>query len=216
MSQPETGALITEYDAARRRGPDASATCARTGHEDDRELHLALNSGIPLVDPTGGFFFVFQTGEPVFRKYDAAGQLRVRAAHAGARDRPARRQPADQLAEAADRAKARCRWSRRRSAPPRSTPPAICGSSFVVPYTYVYDRGRRQGPDGPVPRRGSRAEQPVLRQERPRPRDARSLRIRDRTARRSSASMSSIDRTQPHLAYLPPHLPHQPYLPATP
>ncbi|HXI28762.1 MAG TPA: hypothetical protein VNG89_10070, partial [Vicinamibacterales bacterium] len=29
----------------------------------------------PLVDPTGGFYFVFQTGEPVFRKYDAAGQL---------------------------------------------------------------------------------------------------------------------------------------------
>ena len=46
-----------------------------TGHEDDRELHLALNSGIPLVDPTGGFYFVFQTGEPVFRKYDAAGTL---------------------------------------------------------------------------------------------------------------------------------------------
>ena len=46
-----------------------------TGHEGDPELHLALNSGIPLVDPAGGFFFVFQTGEPVFRKYDAAGQL---------------------------------------------------------------------------------------------------------------------------------------------
>ena len=31
-----------------------------TGQEDDREVHLALNSGIPLADPTGGFFFVFQ------------------------------------------------------------------------------------------------------------------------------------------------------------
>ena len=46
-----------------------------TGHEDDRELHLALNSGLPLVDPTGGFFFVFQAGVPVFQKYDAAGRL---------------------------------------------------------------------------------------------------------------------------------------------
>src|SRR5262249_28246520 len=74
MSQPETGALITEYElnggVARIFG-----ALRKTGHEDDRELHLALNSGIPLVDPTGGFYFVFQTGEPVFRKYDAAGQL---------------------------------------------------------------------------------------------------------------------------------------------
>ena len=34
-----------------------------------------MNSGLPLVDPSGGYYFVFQTGEPVFRKYDAAGQL---------------------------------------------------------------------------------------------------------------------------------------------
>jgi hypothetical protein len=34
-----------------------------------------LNIGLPLVDPRGGFFFVFQTGEPVFRKYDSAGRL---------------------------------------------------------------------------------------------------------------------------------------------
>ena len=46
-----------------------------TGQEDDREVHLALNSGIPLADPTGGFFFVFQAGMPAFRKYDAAGRL---------------------------------------------------------------------------------------------------------------------------------------------
>ena len=133
MSQPETGALITEYASERRREPDASARLRRTGHEDDREVHLALNSGIPLVDPTGGFFFVFQTGEPVFRKYDARGQLRVRAAHPGTRDRSARRQPADHVAEAADRAKASCRWSRRRSAPPRSIAPAICGSRSSCP-----------------------------------------------------------------------------------
>jgi hypothetical protein len=47
----------------------------RTSHEDDAGLHAALNIGLPLVDPKGGFFFVFQTGEPLFRKYDASGRL---------------------------------------------------------------------------------------------------------------------------------------------
>jgi hypothetical protein len=74
MSQPETGALVTEY--ALNGGANRTfGRLRRTGHEDDPELHLALNSGIPLVDPDGGFYFVFQTGEPVFHKYDAAGQL---------------------------------------------------------------------------------------------------------------------------------------------
>src|SRR5213593_759131 len=74
MSQPETGALFAEFDL--RGGVTRTiGTLRRTGHESDREVHLALNSGIPLVDPAGGFFFVFQTGEPVFQKYDAAGQL---------------------------------------------------------------------------------------------------------------------------------------------
>jgi hypothetical protein len=74
MSQPETGALISEYEL----NGGVHRTIGRlraTGHESDPELHLALNSGIPLVDPAGGFFFVFQTGEPMFRKYDAAGEL---------------------------------------------------------------------------------------------------------------------------------------------
>ncbi|MCX6549752.1 MAG: hypothetical protein NTY02_01890 [Acidobacteria bacterium] len=74
MSQPETGSLITEYGLA------GSATRSigilrPTGHEQDADLHLALNSGLPLVNPKGGFYFVFQTGVPVFRKYDQAGRL---------------------------------------------------------------------------------------------------------------------------------------------
>jgi hypothetical protein len=74
VSQPDLGGLITEYQV--REGTDRTfGTLRATGHEDDRELHLALNSGLPLVDPTGGFFFVFQAGVPQFRKYDAAGQL---------------------------------------------------------------------------------------------------------------------------------------------
>jgi hypothetical protein len=74
LSQPDTGALITEYsltgDVIRAFG-----SLRRTGHEDDPPVHVALNGGLPVIDPRGGFFFVFQTGEPVFRKYDAAGRL---------------------------------------------------------------------------------------------------------------------------------------------
>jgi len=74
LSQPDTGAIVTEYSltgAARRTIGDLR----HTGHEDDPALHVALNSGLPVIDPHGGFFFVFQTGEPVFRKYDAGGHL---------------------------------------------------------------------------------------------------------------------------------------------
>ena len=38
-------------------------------------VHLALNTGLPLPDPTGGFYFVFVAGVPIFRKYDAKGAL---------------------------------------------------------------------------------------------------------------------------------------------
>ena len=55
MSQPDTGGLITEYTLSGI--PNRTiGNLRRTRHEDDREVHLALNSGIPLVDPSGGFF----------------------------------------------------------------------------------------------------------------------------------------------------------------
>jgi hypothetical protein len=74
ISQPENGALVTEYAASGREGR-SFGDLRGTGHENDRDLHLALNSGIPLVDPDGGFFFVFHAGLPVFRKYDRDGRL---------------------------------------------------------------------------------------------------------------------------------------------
>jgi hypothetical protein len=74
LSQPDTGALITEYSLTGQAMRSFGAL-RRTGHEDDAPLHLALNGGLPIIDPGGGFFFVFQTGEPVFRKYDAGGRL---------------------------------------------------------------------------------------------------------------------------------------------
>jgi len=74
ISEPERGSLITEYSAT----GIAQRTIGRlrdTGHEQERDLHLAMNAGLPLVDPTGGFFYVFLTGQPMFRKYDAGGRL---------------------------------------------------------------------------------------------------------------------------------------------
>jgi len=74
ISHPESGALFTEYSLS----GIAQRSIGRlrdTGHEQDRDLHLALNVGLPLVDPTGGYFYVFLGGRPMFRKYDGAGRL---------------------------------------------------------------------------------------------------------------------------------------------
>ena len=70
MSHPETGWLFTEYTLT--GVPMRSiGQLRKTGHEADRDLHLALNAGIPIADPNGGFYFVFMAGQPMFRKYDA-------------------------------------------------------------------------------------------------------------------------------------------------
>ena len=138
MSWPETGGLVTEFElggAARR----TFGLLRRTGHEDDRELHLALNSGIPLVDPTGGFYFVFQTGDPVFRKYDREGRLLFE-----------RRMQGRELDSAL--ANLPTTWPTRKAdegelplVQPTIRTAAVdrAGNlwvSFVVPYTYVFDR----------------------------------------------------------------------------
>jgi hypothetical protein len=74
MNQPELGGLVTEFGLTGH--PFRTfGVFRRTGHEDDRDVNLSLNSGIPLVDPTGGYYFVFQAGVPVFRKYDRSGTL---------------------------------------------------------------------------------------------------------------------------------------------
>jgi hypothetical protein len=74
VSRPQSDALITELNLqghpVRHIG-----TLRPTGHETEVALHLALNTGLPLLDPTGGFMFVFQGGRPMFRKYDASGNL---------------------------------------------------------------------------------------------------------------------------------------------
>ena len=74
LNQPETGSLITEYGLAGTPVRSIGALRA-TGHEADRELHLAMNAGMPLPHPAGGYFFVFYAGAPTFRRYDANGTL---------------------------------------------------------------------------------------------------------------------------------------------
>jgi hypothetical protein len=137
MSQPDTGALVAEYmlnGGVNRTFGDLR----RTGHEDDREVHLALNSGIPLVNPRGGFYFVFQTGEPLFRKYDAAGHL-VFERHIEGRE-------IDQVVANLPNS-----WPKRKTeegevalVAPTIRTAAVDSKgnlwiAFVVPYTYVYD-----------------------------------------------------------------------------
>jgi hypothetical protein len=137
LSQPETGALFAEYTL--QGGVNRLiGSLRRTGHEADPDVHLALNSGIPLVDPTGGFYFVFQTGVPVFQKYDGAGRLVFE-----------RRVEGREIDAAL--ANLPTAWPRRSTAegelplvPPTVRAAAVDRSgglwiSFVLPYTYVYD-----------------------------------------------------------------------------
>ena len=74
ISQPELGSLVIEYlptGTPLRTFGDLR----ETGQEKDPQVHAALNLGITLVDPKGGYYFVFLSGVPVFRKYDSAGKL---------------------------------------------------------------------------------------------------------------------------------------------
>jgi hypothetical protein len=137
LSQPDTGALVTEYSLSGSVIRTFGAL-RRTGHEDDAQLHALLNAGLPLVDPRGGFFFVFQTAEPVFRKYDGTGRLVFE-----------RRIQGREIDEFVARLPAR--WPTRRTADgelPVVTPTIRAAAvdatghlwtSFVEPFTYEFD-----------------------------------------------------------------------------
>ena len=135
MSHPETGWLMTEYGSAGT--PIRSMGQLRTtGHEADRDLHLALNSGVPIADPDGGFYFVFMAGAPAFRKYDAAGAFVY--------ERVIQGREIDPLIHAIPD-----RWPRRGAGELPLVAPTVRTAavdrsgrlwvSFVIPYTYVYD-----------------------------------------------------------------------------
>ncbi len=74
LSHPESGALFTEY-SLKGYAQRSIGSLRATGFEGDRQLHLAMNAGLPLVDPRGGFYYVFITGTPLLRKYDEQGTL---------------------------------------------------------------------------------------------------------------------------------------------
>jgi hypothetical protein len=137
IGHPEAGTLFTEYSptGAAIRGIGRLRT---TGFEQERDLHMAMNAGIPLVDPTGGFFYVFVAGPPVFRKYDASGELLFERHVEGRElDEHVRSLPT--------------RWPRRKVedrevqfVTPSVRAAAVDRSgqlwvSLAVPYTYVYD-----------------------------------------------------------------------------
>ena len=138
MSMPETGGLISVFTL--QGGVEKTFGALRhTGHEDDRELHLALNTGIPLIDPTGGYYFVFQTGEPAFQKLDANGKVLFERRIQGREiDDLVARQPT--------------MWPRRQTSEgemplvhPTIRTAAVDRAGnlwvvFVLPYTYVFDR----------------------------------------------------------------------------
>jgi hypothetical protein len=137
ISHPESGALFTEYSPsgfARR----SIGRLRDTGFEQDRDLHLAMNAGLPLVDPTGGFFYVFLAGRPIFQKYTADGRLLFERHIEG-------RQLDDFLSALPTQ------WPRRRVqdrelpfVQPTVRTAAVDGRgqlwvSLALPYTYVYD-----------------------------------------------------------------------------
>jgi hypothetical protein len=138
ISQPESSALIAEYTL--QGGVNRLiGNLRRTGYEADEDLHLALNSGIPLADPGGGFYFVFQTGTPVFQKYDQQGRLIF--------ERRIEGREVDPLL-----ANLPTTWFRRKTSEgelPLVTPVIRSAAvdaggrlwiAFVTPHVYVYDR----------------------------------------------------------------------------
>ncbi|MFB3853280.1 MAG: hypothetical protein ACE148_05580 [Vicinamibacterales bacterium] len=137
-SRVTDGTLFTEFTLA---GATARhfGDLRRTGQEHDPVVHRALNTGIPLADPTGGYYFVFQTGVPQFRKYDAGGQI-VFERHVEGREMNA------------VVSKLPTTWPKRRGKSGEEipiVPPVIRAAavdpggnlwlSLTVPYTYVYD-----------------------------------------------------------------------------
>ncbi|MEZ5286026.1 MAG: hypothetical protein R2712_14695 [Vicinamibacterales bacterium] len=139
LSEPDSGWLLTEYGLGGT--PVRSMGRLRpTGQEDDREVHFALNAGLPLPTPDGGFFFVFLAGRPAFRKYSAAGELLFERVMQGQELDPV-------IATLPER------WPPRKVGTRESPlvwpvvrtaavdPGGRLWVSFVQPYTYVFDAG---------------------------------------------------------------------------
>jgi hypothetical protein len=143
VSRPESGSLVTELgvDGVSAR---SFGTLRATGYEQDRDIHLALNSGLVVLNPQGGFYFVFIAGVPMFRKYDYQGKMLFERHIEGVElDDYIQNRPTA--------------WARRKTAEGempvvrpivRAAAADARGNlwmSLDVPYTYVYDaRGDKQ------------------------------------------------------------------------
>ena len=138
VSHPESGALFTEYSPGGRPLRNIGGL-RQTGFESDRELHVALNAGLPLIDPTGGYYYVFLAGRPMFRKYDDQGTLLFER-HVEGRELdgylaamptrwPARRLGDREIPYVAPIIKSAA-----------VSPRGQLWLSLTLPYTYVYDR----------------------------------------------------------------------------
>jgi len=137
FTAPNTDALMMEV------GPDGRpirsiGALRRTGQEADRQLHLGLNIGLPLVDPTGGFYFVFQTGLPMFRKFDANGGLMFERHIEGAElDATIRSLPTSWPTR--PDAEARTPYAPATVTAAAVDPTGRLWVSLTVPFTYIYD-----------------------------------------------------------------------------
>jgi hypothetical protein len=138
MSQPDAGALVIEYGLDGRT-LRTFGTLRSTGQEQDRDVHLGLNAGLVVINPRGGFYYVFLGGVPLFRKYDAGGALIFERHIEGVE--------LDDYVQGLPST-----WPRRRSPEGRELPlirPAVQAAaadaegnlwiSLAVPFTYVYD-----------------------------------------------------------------------------
>ena len=138
LNRPEDGALVDELNnqghVVRRIG-----ALRPTGHEGDRDVHVALNIAVPLRDAaSGGYYVVFRTGRPMFRKYNAAGELEFERhiegveLDAGVRTLPTvwpKRDDASHLPLMAPLVRTAA-----------VDPEGRLWVSLMEPYTYVYDR----------------------------------------------------------------------------
>ena len=136
VSQPDLGSLVTEY-SLNGKLIRSFGHLRRTGQESDPDVHLALNVGRIVVNPKGGFYYVFLSGDPVFQKYDQSGKLIF--------ERHIEGQELDEFVRSAPTT-----WRRRSPsnelplvhAVVRAAAADTAGNLWValaVPYTYVYD-----------------------------------------------------------------------------
>jgi len=138
IGEPDSGWLVSRYSVEGALEQSFGRLRA-TGHENDPDVHMGLNTGFPLAAADGGYWFVFQAGVPLLRKYDAAGTLQFERHIEGAELDPVVQALPDN-------------WPRRQIADDRELPlilpnvqaaaVAPDGSVWIalsIPYVYVFD-----------------------------------------------------------------------------